>query len=92
MPIIAVGISSIKVIESDRRRNFLTFTNADASDNIWLSDQPDVDRVAKAKWYLRPGDIVYIKGFPDRAFWATSDGSNTKLVVGFQNIEAERGS
>jgi len=89
MPVIELTPTAQKLIEPDPKRKFVSFTNEDAANKIYLSDKADPDYV-NAKWLLNPEETLIIGrdlGYPERAFYGLSAGGNAKIAIGFQNDE-----
>ena len=90
MPVIEVTTTARTLIEHDPKRKFISFTNIDDSHYIFLSDVGKPTQTS-AKWIVPMGETLIIDrniGYPDRAFYAVSDGA-AKVAVGFQNDDEE---
>ena len=86
MPVIEVDTTAVLLIENHPRRKFISFTNIDDSHFIFLSDEGKPTQL-DAKWIVCPQKTIIITrqmGFPERAFYAVSDGQ-AKVAIGFQN-------
>ena len=89
MPVLTVGTSATKLIEFNKKRKLLTFTNDHDTAKIYLSDEPDPSSTV-AKWILLPKETLIFDGqgdFPERAYYGISDTATTTIVVGYQNEE-----
>ena len=86
MPLLNVDSTEVKLIEDNPRRKWVSFTIKTDAKDVFIGDRPK-----DPKWVLQKGDMLIIDrrfGFPERAFYATSDGS-TQVMVGFQNDDEE---
>ena len=91
MPVIEVNTTAVLLIEHHPRRKFISFTNIDDSHFIFLSDEAKPTQL-DAKWIVCPSGTLIITremGFPERAFYAVSDGQ-AKVAIGFQNEEKKK--
>lgn len=87
MPVIEVTSTADKLMGPDPKRKFISFTNEDSGNKVYISDVAEPTEKT-AKWIINPQKTIIITremGFPERAFYALSAGGNAKLAVGFQN-------
>ena len=91
MPVIEVTSTAVLLIESDPKRKFISFTNEDIGNKVYISDKGK-PTYTDAKWIINPLKTLIISreiGYPGRAFYALSAGGDAKLAVGFQNDDDE---
>jgi len=91
MPLVNVDATEVRLIDVNPRRKWVSFTVKTAAKDVFISDEPGIAS-GQYKWVLQKGDMLLIDrtfGFPERAFYATSDGS-TQVIVGFQNEEVHK--
>ena len=89
MPVLSIGTSAEKIIESNKKRKLFTVTNDHDTAKVYISDEPDPS-ATDAKWILLPKETLIFDGegdFPERAYYAISDTASTTLIVGYQNEE-----
>jgi len=89
--VIEVGTTAVELIKHNPKRKFISFTNIDADHYIFLSDEGKPTQI-DAKWIVCMGETLIITrqmGFPERAFYAVSDGQ-AKVAVGFQNEDEKK--
>lgn len=86
MPILSIGTTAEKLIEANKKRTTLTIANDHTTAKLYVSDKPDPDASAKAKWIVWPQMAVtfhkLLGDFPERAYYGISDTASTTVIVG----------
>lgn len=89
MPVLSIGTTAALLIESNKRRKLLTFTNDHDTAKVYLSDESK-PTTTDAKWILLPKETLIFDGqgdFPERGIYGISDTASTTVIVGYQNEE-----